>query len=95
MNVARLSEKKIVQRMRSVPGWKRQGNSIVKRFVKKDFIRAMAFVQSAAILAECADHHPDIDIRWNTVTLVLTTHSEGGLTEKDFALASRINTLTS
>ncbi len=54
----------------------------------------MAFVQSVAFISEQEGHHPDIDIRWNTVTLVLTTHDEGGLTEKDFALAFRINSLT-
>jgi 4a-hydroxytetrahydrobiopterin dehydratase len=53
----------------------------------------MGFVQSVALLAEKADHHPDIDIRWNKVTLMLSTHSEGGLTEKDFSLAVQINSL--
>lgn len=92
--MATYSEHQIDREMPKIPGWKRAGNTIRKRIVKKDFIRAMAFVQSVAIVSEQADHHPDIDIRWNTVTLVLTTHSEGGLTKKDFTLAARINSLS-
>lgn len=68
---------------------------ISRTVMLKDFVAAMGFVQSVALLAEKADHHPDIDIRWNRVTLTLSTHSAGGLTEKDFALAALINSLTS
>jgi 4a-hydroxytetrahydrobiopterin dehydratase len=93
--MAVMSELQIERNMPKVRGWKRVGTTIRKRVVKKDFIKAMAYVQSVAFVSEHADHHPDIDIRWNTVTLVLTTHSEGGLTEKDFSLAVRINSLTS
>jgi len=53
----------------------------------------MGFVNSVALLAEKANHHPDIDIRWNTITLTLSTHSAGGLTEKDFTLAAEIDAL--
>jgi 4a-hydroxytetrahydrobiopterin dehydratase len=88
-----LAEKKIVGLLRSTRGWKRQGNEIQKIFVHKDFARAMGFVQSVALLAEKMNHHPDIDIRWNKVILTLTTHSAGGLTEKDFALAEQISAL--
>lgn len=59
----------------------------------KDFVHAMGFVNSVALLAEKANHHPDIDIRWNKVMLTLSTHSEGGLTAKDFALAKEIEQL--
>jgi len=52
----------------------------------------MRFVNAVAVLAEKAGHHPDIDIRWNKVTLALTTHDQGGLTEKDFALAKKFDT---
>jgi len=79
--------------MKSVKGWKLNGSTIVRIVRKKDFVQAMGFVQSVAMLAERMDHHPDIDIRWNTVTLTLTTHSAGGLTGKDFTLAQQINTL--
>lgn len=89
-----LTEKKIAAKLRSLRGWKRNGNEIYRTFVRKDFIHAMGFAQSVALLAEKADHHPDIDIRWNKVILVLSTHSEGGLTEKDFQLAAQINSLT-
>jgi 4a-hydroxytetrahydrobiopterin dehydratase len=92
-SVSLLSERTIKTKLRSVKGWKRRGTTIVRIVRAKDFVRAMGFVQSVALMAEKADHHPDIDIRWNTVTLVLSTHSEGGLTEKDFALAVLINSL--
>lgn len=79
--------------MKAIRRWTREGNAIVRTFIKKDFVRAMGFVQSVALLAEKMDHHPDIDIRWNKVTLTLSTHSAGGLTENDFTLASQINQL--
>ena len=91
--MAVLTEKQIAGLLRSTRGWKRRGSEIQKIFVHKDFVRAMGFVQSVALLAEKMNHHPDIDIRWNKVILSLSTHSAGGLTEKDFALAEQINTL--
>lgn len=91
--MARLNGTQIARQMNTVRGWKRNGNAIVRVVRKKDFVQAMGFVQSVAMLAERMDHHPDIDIRWNTITLVLSTHSEGGLTAKDFTLAQQINTL--
>lgn len=91
--MAVLNEQQISERLASLPGWKHEGNAITAVIRLADFVRAMGFVQSVALLAEQADHHPDIDIRWNTVTLRLSTHSDGGVTEKDLELASRINTL--
>ena len=76
--------------MESVPGWENNGEEISRTYKFKDFAEAMTFVNKVAGLAEAADHHPDIDIRWNKVKLTLTTHSAGGLTEKDFALARQI-----
>jgi 4a-hydroxytetrahydrobiopterin dehydratase len=73
------------------PGWKRKGPIIARTFEFKDFVQAMKFVNAVAKLAEQAWHHPDIDIRWNKVTLVLTTHDQGGLTGKDFALAKKFD----
>ena len=73
--------------------WQRDGNEIVKVAKRKDFAEAMQFVNDVAGLAEAMDHHPDIDIRWNTVTLRLSTHSEGGLTQKDLDLAGRIDAI--
>lgn len=77
-----------------VPGWSRSGKAIRRTFEFKDFVAAMKFVNKVARLAEKAWHHPDIDIRWNKVTLVLSTHSEGGLTENDFKLAAGIDRLS-
>jgi 4a-hydroxytetrahydrobiopterin dehydratase len=88
-----LTSKQVTAALPAIRGWKLNGTEIYKTFVKKDFVVAMGFVQSVALLAEQMDHHPDIDIRWNTVTLVLSTHSAGGLTQKDFALAQKINQL--
>lgn len=88
-----LKEAYVRRKMHSLPGWSVDGTAIRKTFTKKDFVRAMGFVQSVALLAEKMDHHPDIDIRWNTVTLVLSTHSEGGITHKDLDLAQQINSL--
>jgi 4a-hydroxytetrahydrobiopterin dehydratase len=76
-----------------VPGWKKRGATITRTFQFKDFVAAIKFVNAAALLAEKAWHHPDIDIRWNKVTLTLTTHSEGGLTSKDFKLARQLDRL--
>ena len=76
--------------METVPGWESNGKEIIRTYKFKDFAEAMAFVNKVAGLAEAADHHPDINIRYNKVRLTLSTHSAGGLTEKDFALARQI-----
>ena len=73
--------------------WERQGDELVKTRRGKDFADALAYVNAVAGLAEEVGHHPDIDIRWNTVTLRLTTHSEGGITGLDLDLARRIDAL--
>jgi 4a-hydroxytetrahydrobiopterin dehydratase len=88
-----LTEKQVVAQLKAAKSWARIGNEIRRTFVYEDFVRAMGFVQSVALLAEKMNHHPDIDIRWNKVILALSTHSAGGLTEKDFALAKQINAL--
>jgi 4a-hydroxytetrahydrobiopterin dehydratase len=71
------------------PEWSLDGETITRTFVFDDFVDAMGFVTKVAIAAEAADHHPDIDIRWNEVTLALTTHSENALTSRDTDLAAR------
>ena len=88
-----LKEDQIKLRLKTLQGWQRKGNEIAKLFEYKDFARSMGFVNSVALLAEKANHHPDIDIRWNKVTLTLSTHSAGGLTQKDFTLAAEIDQL--
>ncbi len=75
------------------PGWQKRGSVISRTFVFKDFPAAIKFVNAVARIAEAAWHHPDIDIRWNKVTLALTTHDAGGLTRKDFALAKKFDRL--
>ena len=72
-------------------GWELKDGQISKLYKFKDFLEAMVFVSRVAQLAEAQDHHPDILIRYNKVTLTLSTHSAGGLTEKDFALARLID----
>jgi 4a-hydroxytetrahydrobiopterin dehydratase len=91
--MALLTQDEITQKLESLQGWSQRGKEITRRVELADFVRAMGFVQSVALLAEKQDHHPDIDIRWNTVILTLSTHSEGGLTAKDFKLATEINKL--
>ncbi len=79
----------------SYPDWAVGPESISRTFKLGGFPEAVAFVGEVAIVAERADHHPDIDIRWNKVTLTLSTHSEGGLTSKDTELAAIIDRLRS
>jgi 4a-hydroxytetrahydrobiopterin dehydratase len=76
-----------------VSGWKRKGAVISRCFQFENFPAAIEFVNKVAVLSEKAWHHPDIDIRWNKVTLTLTTHDQGGLTGKDFALAKKFDRL--
>jgi 4a-hydroxytetrahydrobiopterin dehydratase len=79
--------------LKQIPGWKRRGAVIHRTFEFADFPAALRFVNAVGRAAEKAQHHPDIDIRWNRVTLLLTTHDSGGLTALDFALAARASTL--
>jgi 4a-hydroxytetrahydrobiopterin dehydratase len=83
----KLTPAQIKTALAQTPHWTRKGARITRTFVFKDFPKAIAFVNTIAKKAEKAWHHPDIDIRWNKVTLTLTTHDQGGLTEKDFNLA--------
>ena len=78
------------ERLRSLEGWERAGDAIVKRFEFKDFVQALAFVNRLAEPAEAMNHHPDVAIHWNEVTLTLWTHASGGLTHRDFDLAHEI-----
>jgi len=91
--MAKLNATQIKAALKTVPDWEKSGATIMRIFKFKDFVVAMKFVNAVAKLAEKAFHHPDIDIRWNKVTLTLTTHSEGGLTEKDFKLAKQFDRL--
>lgn len=86
-----LTPREIEMALRAVRHWNKKSSTIVREFQFHDFPTAIRFVNRVARLAEKAWHHPDIDIRWNKVRLTLTTHDQGGLTEKDFALADRLN----
>ncbi len=85
-----LGEEEIEQRIDELGDWEREGDEIQKVFEFEDFSAAIKFVNEVAKLADRYDHHPDMDIRWNRVRLGLSTHSEGGLTSRDFDVAGEI-----
>lgn len=89
--MAAMDDQQISQALESLPHWERDGDSISRAVEAPSFLEGIDLVATVARAAEAADHHPDIDIRWRTVTFTLSTHSEGGLTEKDFALAQTID----
>ena len=91
--MAKLSEREADQRLGGLHGWTRDGDAIRKQFTFAGFPEAVAFVNRIAPEAEAADHHPDILINYKRVTLTYSTHSEGGLTEKDFAGAATADRL--
>jgi 4a-hydroxytetrahydrobiopterin dehydratase len=91
--MARLSDAEIDDRLSGLDGWERSGDAIVKRFEKADFKGSVDFVNRLTPEAEDMNHHPDLEISWSTVTVSISTHSEGGLTESDFELAGRIDSL--
>ena len=93
--MAKLTAPQIKSALATVPNWKRKANAVVRTFQFKNFVVAVKFVNVVAKLAEKAAHHPDIDIRWNKVSLLLTTHDAGGLTEKDFTLAAKCDVAAS
>lgn len=87
---APLADDAIDARLAALTGWEREGGEIVKTFQLPTFPDAIAFVACIADRAEAANHHPDIDIRWRNVRIVLSTHDAGGLTDLDFDLAAEI-----
>jgi 4a-hydroxytetrahydrobiopterin dehydratase len=89
-----LTEAEITAALAGVPAWTREGSAITTVTTRQDFRDALLYVGAVAYLAESANHHPDIAIAWNKVTLTLSTHSAGGLTANDFALARQISALS-
>ncbi len=89
--MARLSEEEIEERLSNLEGWTREGDFIERTYEFPSFMKAIEFINSVAELAEKADHHPDLYNVWRKVTLKFTTHDEGGLTKRDFSMASSIN----
>ncbi len=89
----KLSDSEVQRRMASVPGWKLENGELTQTFSLPSFPTALLFVNSVGLLAETANHHPEILIKYRKVTLSLVTHDSGGLTELDFELAGQINAL--
>lgn len=86
----RLTDDEVADRLRAVPGWRRDGDRLTRQWTFASFLEGIAFVNRVAEIAESLDHHPDIAIEYTKVTLRVTTHDAGGLTDNDFALAARI-----
>jgi 4a-hydroxytetrahydrobiopterin dehydratase len=92
--MARLGNAEIEAKLADLSGWERRGEAIVKAFGRGDFVGSVRFVDSLVAPAEEMGHHPDLQISWDTVTVTISTHSEGGLTGADFELAAKIDSLT-
>jgi 4a-hydroxytetrahydrobiopterin dehydratase len=88
--VPKLAEREIAERLKALRGWTQEGNAIRKSYRFAKFSEGIRFVDRVAVAADALDHHPDIDIRYTTITMTLSTHSAGGITPKDFELAERI-----
>ena len=91
--VARLSDDEIRSGLEKLRGWERQDHEIQKQYELASFPDAIAFVTRVGFLAEKANHHPDLDVRWRKVRVVLSTHDEGGITGRDLALAGEIESV--
>jgi 4a-hydroxytetrahydrobiopterin dehydratase len=93
MRMARLSNEEVDERLEGLDAWERDGDAIKKEYELDDFKGSVDFVNRLTPEAEEMNHHPDLEISWNKVTVTITTHSEGGLTANDFDLAGRIDRL--
>ena len=91
--MTKLSEEQIGEKMGEVEGWEREADAITKSYDRGDFVGSVKFVDSLVEPAEEMNHHPDLSISWSEVTVTLSTHSEGGLTDNDFELAQKIDAL--
>jgi 4a-hydroxytetrahydrobiopterin dehydratase len=90
-----LTPKQISRHLKAVPNWSKRAQTIFRTFKFEGFLKSIDFVNRIARKAQKINHHPDIDIRFNKVTLKLTTHDEGGITEKDFSLARQCDEVLS
>ncbi|MEZ5409010.1 MAG: 4a-hydroxytetrahydrobiopterin dehydratase [Acidimicrobiales bacterium] len=93
MMTSRLSGDEARKRLSGVPGWELDGDALVRTFTFDDFVRAFGFMASAALVAEKMNHHPEWSNVYNRVTVRLSTHDVGGLSELDFELAARMSDL--
>jgi 4a-hydroxytetrahydrobiopterin dehydratase len=91
--MAPLGDSEIDAKLTEHPGWERDGSTIRKSFKRGDFVGSVNFVRSLVAPAEAMNHHPDVKISWDTVTVSLSTHSNGGVTAADFELANKIDAL--
>lgn len=91
----KLSEDQIQEALKTIPEWAETGGQIHRTYRFKDFVDSMKFVSLVATQAETDQHHPDILIRWNKVTLTVSTHDAGGITQKDFDLAAKSDAFAS
>ena len=91
--MALLEDREISEQLEALDGWERDGDRIRKSFENGDFKGSVAFVNRVLDPAEEMNHHPDLEISWDTVTVRISTHSEGGLTAADFELAAKIDSL--
>ncbi len=91
--MALLSDSEVEAKLSDLSGWERTGGAIRKEFERGDFVGSAKFVSSLVEPAEGMNHHPDLEISWATVTVTISTHSEGGLTAADFELAAKIDAL--
>lgn len=94
MKVAKLSDAEVRERLAKVPSWKIESGKLRREFQFKDFVTAFGFMSKVALLAEKADHHPEWWNVYNKVKIELTTHDAGGLSERDFDLAQKIDALS-
>ena len=94
MRPQRLGADELMSGLLSIPSWSRSGDVISRAIAYPSFLAAIEAVNRIATVAEALDHHPDIDIRWRTVHLSVTTHDVGGLTELDLDLAGQIDAIT-
>jgi 4a-hydroxytetrahydrobiopterin dehydratase len=89
--MALLSDSEIEERLGSLPEWRRDGDAIRRAYSCGDYVGSVSFVQSTVGPAEALGHHPDLEVSWDTVTVTVTSHSEGGLTGADFELAAKLD----
>ena len=91
--MTKLSEPEIREAVQELPGWVDQDGKLTKTFTHSSFPEAIVFVNAVAHIAELANHHPDIDVRYSNITLSLVTHDEGGITPRDVALARQVEAI--
>jgi 4a-hydroxytetrahydrobiopterin dehydratase len=95
VTMAKLTDSDINQALSSLPGWSKQGNEIAKTYSFKNYYETMAFVNATAWVSHAQDHHPDLEVGYNTCKVRYSTHSEGGVTGKDVQCAREVNRLCS